>query len=125
MCRTFSAHVIHRFTRLCRVIFILYEGRPASRILELFGFFFAALRRLTTNYLMEYRGATHFSLQYSLADESCILLFTSVVLQCCESGIFIPDPEFYPFRILDPGSNKNNKRRGNQKLLSFLLIKLS
>jgi hypothetical protein len=22
--------------------------------------------------------------------------------QCCESGMFIPDPDFYPSRILDP-----------------------
>ncbi len=25
-------------------------------------------------------------------------------LQCCGSGMFIPDPDFYPSRIPDPGS---------------------
>jgi hypothetical protein len=24
--------------------------------------------------------------------------------QCCGSGMFIPDPDFYPSRISDPGS---------------------
>ncbi len=25
-------------------------------------------------------------------------------IRCCGSGMFIPDPYFYPFRILNPGS---------------------
>jgi hypothetical protein len=32
-------------------------------------------------------------------------------------GMFIPDPDFYPSRISDPGSkNGNNKKRGEKKL---------
>jgi hypothetical protein len=42
--------------------------------------------------------------------------------QCYGSGIFIPDPdpEFYPSRISDPGSNKNNKRGGRKISLTFI-----
>jgi hypothetical protein len=39
--------------------------------------------------------------------------------QCCGSGMFIPDPDFYPSRIPDPrsripdpGSKNSNKREG-------------
>jgi hypothetical protein len=32
--------------------------------------------------------------------------------QCCGSGMFIPDPDLYPFRIPDPGSKNSNKREG-------------
>jgi hypothetical protein len=30
--------------------------------------------------------------------------------QCCGSGMFIPDPDFYPSRIPDPGPKNSNKR---------------
>ena len=30
--------------------------------------------------------------------------------QCCGSGMFIPDPDFYPSRVSDPGSKNSNKR---------------
>ncbi len=33
--------------------------------------------------------------------------------QCCGSGMFIPDPNLYPSRISDPGSNNSNKREGD------------
>ncbi len=36
--------------------------------------------------------------------------------QCCGSGMFIPDPEFYPSRIPDPGSKNSNKREGWKKI---------
>ncbi len=43
--------------------------------------------------------------------------------QCCGSGMFIPDPDFYPpripdlgSRILDPGSKNSNKREGWKKI---------
>jgi hypothetical protein len=32
--------------------------------------------------------------------------------QCCGSGMFIPDPDYYPSRISDPGSKNINKREG-------------
>ncbi len=35
--------------------------------------------------------------------------------QWCGSGMFIPDPDFYPSQISDPGSNKSNKKRGRGK----------
>ncbi len=43
--------------------------------------------------------------------------------QCCGSGMFIPDPDFYPSRIpdpgsriTDPGSKNSNKREGWKKI---------
>ncbi len=36
--------------------------------------------------------------------------------QCCGSGMFIPDPDFYPSRISDPGSKNSNKREWWEKL---------
>jgi hypothetical protein len=40
-------------------------------------------------------------------------------LQCCGSGMFIPDPDFYPSRISDPGSRiqKQQQKRGVNKNL--------
>jgi hypothetical protein len=38
------------------------------------------------------------------------------VRQCCGSGMFILDPDFYPSRISDPGSNNSNKRGAGKKL---------
>jgi hypothetical protein len=32
--------------------------------------------------------------------------------QCCGSGMFIPDHDFYLSRISDPGSKNSNKREG-------------
>jgi hypothetical protein len=39
-------------------------------------------------------------------------------LQCFGSGMFIPDPDFYPSRILDPGSRiqKLQRKRGVKKI---------
>jgi len=36
--------------------------------------------------------------------ESCLFFQTHMVcfVQCCGSGMFIPDPDFYSFRIPDP-----------------------
>jgi hypothetical protein len=41
--------------------------------------------------------------------------------QCCGSWMCIPDPDFFPSRILNPGSN-NNKKRGKEhwNLFSFV-----
>jgi hypothetical protein len=44
--------------------------------------------------------------------------------QCCGSGMFIPDPDFYPSRIPDPGSRipdpkTATKDRGEKKLVSI------
>ncbi len=36
--------------------------------------------------------------------------------QWCGSGMFIPDPEFYPSRISDTGSKNSNKREGKNLL---------
>jgi hypothetical protein len=36
---------------------------------------------------------------------------------CCGSGMFIPDPDFYPFRIPDLGSRNSNKREGSKKFV--------
>jgi hypothetical protein len=35
--------------------------------------------------------------------------------QCCGFGMFLPDPEFYPFRIPDPKTK--TKERGKKKLV--------
>jgi hypothetical protein len=40
--------------------------------------------------------------------------------QCCGSGINIPDPDFYPSRILDP--NTATKERSERNLLSYLFL---
>jgi len=37
-------------------------------------------------------------------------------LQCCGSGMFIPDPDFYPFRSSDPGSKNSIQREGWKKI---------
>jgi hypothetical protein len=43
--------------------------------------------------------------------------------QCCGSGMFIPDPDFYPSRIPDLGSkNRKKKGRGEKNLLSYLFL---
>jgi hypothetical protein len=36
--------------------------------------------------------------------------------QCCGSGMFIPDPDFYPSRIPDLGSKNSNKSEGWKKI---------
>ncbi len=61
------------------------------------------------------------------------------IFQCCGSGRFIPDPEFYPSRISDPGSrisnpgswkpdlgsNNNNKGVGKNLFYLFCSHKLT
>ena len=44
--------------------------------------------------------------------------------QCCGSGMFIPDPDFYPFRIPDLGSRiqKQQQKRGAKKCVSNLSL---
>ena len=39
------------------------------------------------------------------------------ISQCCGSGMFIPDPYFYPFRLPDLGSKNSNKREGWKKIV--------
>jgi hypothetical protein len=41
-----------------------------------------------------------------------IYLNYSSISQCCGSGMFIPDPDFHPSRIPDPGSKNRNKMEG-------------
>jgi hypothetical protein len=41
--------------------------------------------------------------------------------QCYGSGMLIPDPDFYPSRILDLGSNNSN-RRGGEKICCLTFI---
>ncbi len=36
-------------------------------------------------------------------------------MQCCGSGMFIPDPDFYPTRVPDLGSKNSSKREGWKK----------
>jgi hypothetical protein len=36
-------------------------------------------------------------------------------IQCCGSVMFIPDPDFYPSRISDPGIQKQQQKRGVKK----------
>jgi hypothetical protein len=50
-------------------------------------------------------------------------------MQCCGSGMFIPDPDFYPSwipdlgsRISDPGSKNINKRDGWKKFVIILFF---
>jgi hypothetical protein len=38
------------------------------------------------------------------------------VIQSCGSGMFIPDPDFYPSRISNPGSNTATKKRKGGKI---------
>ncbi len=46
--------------------------------------------------------------------------FISVAEPGCLSRI--PDPDFYPSRISDPGSKNSNKREGWKKLLSYFFV---
>ena len=39
------------------------------------------------------------------------------VNQCCGSGMFIPDPDFYPSRIPDPKTKTKTKERGGKKFV--------
>jgi serine/threonine protein kinase len=42
-------------------------------------------------------------------------------VQCCGSGMFIPDPDFYPSRILDLGSwNQHHQQKRRGKLFFIL-----
>jgi hypothetical protein len=36
--------------------------------------------------------------------------------QRCGSGMCIPEPDFYPSQIPDPGSKNSNKREGRKKI---------
>ncbi len=45
--------------------------------------------------------------------------------QCCGSGMFIPDPDYYPSRISDPGyqiQKQEQKRKGVKKNLLLYLF---
>jgi hypothetical protein len=51
----------------------------------------------------------------------------SSLSQCCGSGMFIPDPDFYPFRISDPGSRIQDpktatKETGWKKFVILLFV---
>ncbi len=39
-----------------------------------------------------------------------------LLFQCCGSGMFIPDPGFYPSRIPDPKTATTKKERGEKNL---------
>jgi hypothetical protein len=57
---------------------------------------------------------------YDLFIGVALLLLLSEVSrfnQCCGSGMFIPDPDFYPSRISDPGSKNSNKSEGWKKIV--------
>jgi hypothetical protein len=41
--------------------------------------------------------------------------FLYIRVQCCGSGTFIPDPDFYPFRISDPKTA--TKEKGEKKFV--------
>jgi hypothetical protein len=43
--------------------------------------------------------------------------------QCCGSGMFIPDPDFYPSRIPDPKTA--TKERGEKIFLSNIIFTLN
>ncbi len=47
---------------------------------------------------------------------------TDPTLQCCGSGMLIPDPDFCPSRIPDLGSKNSNKREGWKKLVLIPLF---
>jgi hypothetical protein len=42
-------------------------------------------------------------------------ILRNLILQCCGSGMFIPDPDFYPSRISDPKTAA--KERGEKKFV--------
>jgi hypothetical protein len=44
----------------------------------------------------------------SYGSGSATMVSTLYGMQCCGS-VFIPDPQFFPSRIPDPGSNNNEK----------------
>jgi hypothetical protein len=48
----------------------------------------------------------------------CKAFLTRHNFQCCGSGMLIPDPDFYPSRISDPGSRiqKPQQKRGVKKI---------
>jgi hypothetical protein len=45
-----------------------------------------------------------------------------IAFQCRGFGIFNQDPDFYPSRISDPGSNNRKKKEGGKYLLSYLCV---
>jgi hypothetical protein len=47
----------------------------------------------------------------------CVLKCYKSLLQCCGSGMFIPDTDFYPSRISDPDPKTAIKDRGVKKLV--------
>jgi hypothetical protein len=57
------------------------------------------------------------------SDDITPFVSTAVIVnpdwQCCGSGMFIPDPDFYPSRITDLGSRiqKQQQERGENKFV--------
>jgi hypothetical protein len=49
----------------------------------------------------------------NLTEDASLILHATY--QCCGSGMFIPDPDFYPFRIPDPKTA--TKERGEKKFV--------
>ncbi len=45
-------------------------------------------------------------------------------MQRCGSGMFIPDPDFYPSRISDPGSNNSTTRGGVKFFLTYTIFSI-
>ncbi len=74
--------------------------------------------------MVQWRGVLHSSSRHA-ALAACFLdspwlNMGKKFIQCCESGMFIPDPDFYPSRILiftHPGSRiqKQQQKRGVKK----------
>jgi hypothetical protein len=57
-----------------------------------------------------------------LVDEKIKLkvLACSFEIQCCGTGMFIPDPDFYLYWI--PGPKTATKERGEKKFVSYLFM---
>ncbi len=51
------------------------------------------------------------------ATRACLGTYTGTVptVQCCGSGMFIPDRDFYPFRIADLGSRTPDPKKTEEE----------
>ncbi len=119
MCRTFSAHVIHRFTRLCRDLLMLYEGRPASQMLG-FSVFFSQEGWRQIILLNTVSWSNTFPITILTGGRLLYIIFIYEYITVLRIRDVYPRSRILIFTrpgswIPDPGSN-NNKKRGVNKI---------
>ncbi len=118
MCRTFSNHMFPRLTRLCRDLFMLYEGRPASQMLG-FCVFFSQEGWRQIILLNTVSWSNTFSITVLSGGRLLYIIFIYEYITVLRIRDVYPRARILIFTrpgswIPDPGSNNNNKRGVNK-----------